>query len=56
MKATLKQYMKLIRICMDKNHFTFRGEYYKELNEPRFLFPSINEMKMKLISDGKAYG
>lgn len=52
--------MKLVRICMEENYFTFRDEYYRQLKrEPMRnpLFPFISEffiayLEMKLTATG----
>lgn len=31
-KYKVKKYIKLARLCMNENHFTFRGKYYKSTN------------------------
>lgn len=54
-RERVKQYVKLTKLCMEENYFTFRGDYYKQLKGAPMgnpLSPFISEMFMaKLESE-----
>lgn len=54
-RAKVKQFLRLTKLCMEENYFTFRGEFYKQLKGAPMgnrLSPFISEIFMaKLESD-----
>lgn len=48
-RTKVRQYLKLVRLCMEENYFTFRGECYKQLEGAPMgnpLSPFISEIFM----------